>query len=66
VKTARKANLLPFLTEGATPVPRKLFWRCKANPQRVVPDGDMKYLKIIDNTFLFNALTGHNIAWGKE
>ena len=49
-------NLLPFLTEGLTPVPRKLFWRYKANAQHAVRDGDMKYLKILDNTFLFNVV----------
>jgi len=47
-------NLLPVLTEGATPVPRKLFWRFKANAQRAVREGDTKWLKIDDNTFLFN------------
>lgn len=49
-------NLLPFLAEGATPVPRKLFWRYKANAQHAARDGDMKYLKILDNTFLFNVV----------
>ncbi len=49
-------NLLPFLAEGAAPVPRKLFWRYKANAQHAVRDGDMKYLKILDNTFLFNVV----------
>ena len=49
-------NLLPFLSEGATPVPRKLFWRYKANAQHATRDGDMKYLKILDNTFLFNVV----------
>ena len=47
-------NLLPVLTEGAAPVPRKLFWRFKANAQRAVREGDMKWLKIEENTFLFN------------
>ncbi len=47
-------DLLPFLVEDAVPVPRKLFWRYKANAQHAVRDGDMKYLKILDNTFLFN------------
>ena len=49
-------NLLPVLTQNATPVPRKLFWRYKANWQRAVRDGDFKYLKILDNTFLFNVV----------
>ena len=49
-------NLLPLLQDGATPVPRKLFWRYKANAQRAARDGDYKYLKIADNTFLFNVV----------
>jgi len=47
-------NLLPMLT-GAAPIQRRtLYWRFKGNGQRAVRDGDMKYLKIRDNTFLFN------------
>jgi len=47
-------NLLPIVT-GAAPVqPRTLYWRYKANAQRAIRDGDMKFLKILDNTFLFN------------
>lgn len=49
-------NLLPVLTEGATPVPRKLFWRYKANAQRAARDGEYKYLKILENSFLFNVV----------
>jgi arylsulfatase A-like enzyme len=49
-------NLLPTLTQGAAPSPRKLFWRYKANAQRAARDGDYKYLKILDNTFLFNVV----------
>jgi arylsulfatase A-like enzyme len=49
-------NLLPGLMQNAGPVPRKLFWRYKANWQRAVRDGDYKYLKILDNTFLFNVV----------
>jgi arylsulfatase A-like enzyme len=47
-------NLLPVLSEGAAPIARKLFWRFKANAQRAVREGDMKWLKIDENTFLFN------------
>jgi arylsulfatase A-like enzyme len=47
-------NLLPMLTGTAPMQPRTLFWRYKANAQRAVRDGDMKYLKILNNTFLFN------------
>jgi len=49
-------NLLPVLTQNAPPYPRKLFWRYKANAQRAARDGDYKYLKILDNTFLFNVV----------
>ena len=49
-------NLLPMLSEGATTVPRKLFWRYKANAQRAARDGDWKYLKILENKFLFNVV----------
>jgi arylsulfatase A-like enzyme len=49
-------NLLPALTQNAAPVPRKLFWRYKANAQRALRDGDYKFLKILDNTFLFNVV----------
>ena len=49
-------NLLPLLAQNAAPVPRKLFWRYKANAQRAARDGDFKYLKILDNTFLFNVV----------
>jgi arylsulfatase A-like enzyme len=46
-------NLLPMLQGGRT-VSRKVFWRYKSNAQRAVRDGDFKYLKIRENTFLFN------------
>jgi hypothetical protein len=45
-----------MLTQNAPPLPRKLFWRYKANAQRAARDGDYKYLKILDNTFLFNVV----------
>jgi arylsulfatase A-like enzyme len=47
-------NLLPALTQHAPAVPRKLYWRYKANAQRAMRDGDLKFLKILENTFLFN------------
>jgi hypothetical protein len=37
-------------------VPRKLFWRYKANAQRAARDGNYKYLKIGTNTFLFDVV----------
>ena len=50
-------NLLPVLTDDTPVVPRKVFWRYKANHQRAVRDGDLKYLKIAENTFLFDLAT---------
>jgi len=50
-------NLLPALVQDAAPVPRKLFWRYRMNAQRAMRDGDMKWLKIRDNTFLFNVVS---------
>lgn len=47
-------NLLPQFTSDAPPVPRQLFWRYKANAQQAVLDGNLKYLKINENTFLFD------------
>ena len=49
-------NLLPQLTAGAAPVPRRLYWRYHYNAQHAMRDGDMKYLKIGDNEFLFNVV----------
>jgi arylsulfatase A-like enzyme len=49
-------NLLSHLTANAAPVSRTLYWRYKANAQRAIRDGDMKFLKILDNTFLFNVV----------
>jgi arylsulfatase A-like enzyme len=49
-------NLLPVLRGESAPVRRTLFWRYKGNAQRAVRDGDFKYLKIRENTFLFNVV----------
>jgi arylsulfatase A-like enzyme len=49
-------DLLPTLTAGASSIERKLFWRYKANAQRAGREGDYKYLKILNNTFLFNVV----------
>jgi arylsulfatase A-like enzyme len=49
-------DLLPCLTQGAAPVPRKLFWRYKYADQQAARDGDWKYLKILDNIFLFDVV----------
>ena len=49
-------NLLPILTGQTPPIDRTLFWRYKGNAQRAVRDGDYKFLKILDNTFLFNVV----------
>ena len=47
-------SLLPALTGNAAPVPRKLYWRYRFRKQRAMRDGDMKWLEIDGNTFLFN------------
>ena len=47
-------NLIPWLTQAAAAVPRKLYWRYKYADQQAARDGDWKYLKILDNTFLFD------------
>ncbi|HEX5432059.1 MAG TPA: sulfatase-like hydrolase/transferase [Bryobacteraceae bacterium] len=49
-------SLLATLTAQAPPVSRKLFWRYNQKAQHAVRDGDMKYLKIRENTFLFNVV----------
>ena len=49
-------SLLPALTQNAAPVSRKLFWRFKNDAQRAMRDGDMKWLQIGENTFLFNVV----------
>jgi arylsulfatase A-like enzyme len=49
-------NLLPHLAEGAPVIERKLFWRYKALWQRAARIGDWKYLKILNDTFLFNVV----------
>ena len=49
-------NLLPQLVGGAAPVPRRLYWRYHFNSQRALRDGDLKYLKIGTNEFLFNVV----------
>jgi len=49
-------DLMPALAGNAAPVERKLFWRYKANWQRAARIGDYKFLKILDNTFLFNVV----------
>jgi arylsulfatase A-like enzyme len=49
-------TLLPALTEQRVPEPRRLFWRYKTNAQQAARIGDLKYLKIRDNTFLFDVV----------
>ena len=49
-------NLMPWLTQVAAPTPRKLYWRYKYADQQAARDGDWKYLKILDNTFLFDVV----------
>jgi len=49
-------NLLPQLTKGAPPVSRTLYWRYHFYGQRAMRQGDMKYLRIDGNEFLFNVV----------
>jgi arylsulfatase A-like enzyme len=49
-------SLIPALTAQAAPIPRKLFWRYHANAQQATRQGDMKWLRIRDNDFLFNVV----------
>jgi arylsulfatase A-like enzyme len=49
-------SLAPVLTGKSSPIPRKLFWRYKFNDQRAMRYGDMKWLKIGKNDFLFNVM----------
>ena len=50
-------SLASVLKGSTAPVPRRLFWRYKSQSQRAIRDGDMKWLKIADNTFLFDVVT---------
>ena len=50
-------DLSATLTKGASPVSRKLFWRYRSNEQRAMLDGNMKWLKINDNQFLFDVIS---------
>jgi arylsulfatase A-like enzyme len=49
-------SLLPILTGQSGVMERTLFWRYRTNAQRAMRAGDVKYLKIQDNTFLFNVV----------
>jgi arylsulfatase A-like enzyme len=49
-------DLLPQVTGNVEPVPRRLYWRYHFNAQRAMREGDMKYLRIADNEFLFNVV----------
>ena len=49
-------SLSPMLAAGDECVPRRLFWRYKTNAQRAMRDGNFKYLKIRDNTYLFDVV----------
>ncbi|ACL62410.1 sulfatase family protein [Methylobacterium nodulans] len=49
-------DLLPILTGEAAERPRSFYWRYRANAQAALREGDLKYLKIRDNTFLFDVV----------
>ncbi len=47
-------DLTATLTQAAPAKPRQLFWRYLNLSQQACRDGDMKYLKVLNNTFLFD------------
>jgi len=49
-------DLMPILTGAAAGAERTLFWRYKANEQAAMRDGPYKYLKLRNNTFLFDVV----------
>jgi arylsulfatase A-like enzyme len=50
-------NLLPVLTQKNAPIiSREVYWRYKSHMQEALRIGDWKYLKIDENTFLFNVV----------
>jgi len=49
-------NLLPIILGQMPAVSRKIYFRFRAGQQRAVRDGDMKYLRIDQNEFLFNVV----------
>lgn len=49
-------SILGNLTQNAAPVSRKVYWRYNGNAQQALRDGNMKFLKIRENTFLFNVV----------
>ena len=49
-------NLVDWITMGAAPKPRTLCWRYLNLDQEACRDGDFKYLKILENTYLFNVV----------
>jgi arylsulfatase A-like enzyme len=49
-------SVLPVLTGQHAAGSRRLFWRYRTNAQQAARIGDFKYLKIRDNTFLFDVV----------
>ena len=41
---------------GAAPVSRKVYWKYRQNGQEAMRDGNMKWLKINENQFLFDVV----------
>jgi arylsulfatase A-like enzyme len=48
-------NLLPQL-QGGVPVNRKVYWRYRYNAQRAMRDGEMKWLRVNKQDFVFNVV----------
>jgi arylsulfatase A-like enzyme len=51
-------SLLQHLTAGELATPRTLYWRMKHRQQEAVREGNWKYLRVQDRTFLFDL--GHD------
>jgi hypothetical protein len=49
-------DLTSTLTNVSARVARKLFWHYGSNSQRAMIDGNIKWLKINDNQFLFDVI----------
>jgi len=49
-------DLLPHLANPQSVQDRTLFWRYRRLDQQACRQGEWKYLKILDNTFLFNVV----------
>lgn len=49
-------DILPQLLENQPAISREVYWRYKGHDQAAIRLGDWKYLKILNNEFLFNVV----------